>query len=236
MNPEQVSPYLLLNGIALIVGLVLFDLALEAHQRTRRDVAYVLFVLALVPGWLGAHVVDWVVGEQGFSRAGFTFYGGLASACFFIVGMGRYYLSRDELWRSLNAAVVPLLVSHGIGRIGCFLAGCCYGAPIAGWGFRHPTQLYESAYLFLLALVLSRQDAPWFSRRVYVYLAAYPTFRFMVEMLRGDDRGQAAGLSTSQWISVTLLFLLAVYATARVASAAALGANRSPRSADPRLS
>lgn len=201
---SPLSPYLFLNGIALIVGLLLFDQALEKHQRTRRDAAYVLFVMALVAGWFGAHVLDWLIGTQSFGRAGFIFYGGLLSGCLFVATVGRCYLSSHELWGSLNTAVVPLLVSHGIGRIGCFLAGCCYGTTTA-WGSRHPTQVYESAYLFLLALVLSRQDVPWFARRVYVYLTAYPAFRFILEMFRGDDRGRALGLSTSQWISLGFL-------------------------------
>ena len=205
METLLASPYLVLNGLGLIIGLLLVDRRLAQRLPQRQDAAYVLLVFSVVVGWFGAHVLAWLVGSLVFARAGFAFYGGLLAALAFLAIAGLKAMRADELSVALNTAVVPLLVAHGVGRIGCFLAGCCYGVPIPGTTFRHPTQIYESAFLFLLAVALSRRRKQLPIADSVVYLASYPTFRFFVEFLRDDGRGQAFGLSTSQWISLALV-------------------------------
>ena len=209
------SPYLLLNGAGFIVALLLFDRRLEERLPHRRDAAYVLFVLSVVVGWFGAHVVAWLVGSQSFGRAGFAFYGGLlaALAVLLATAFGLKVLRGGELQAALNAAVVPLVVAHALGRIGCSLTGCCYGLPISGTTFRHPTQVYECVFLLALAWTLIHQRKRLGSLplgEVSAYLLGYPTFRFLVEFLRGDPRGEAFGLSTSQWISLALVSVACV--------------------------
>lgn len=205
MKALLASPYLILNGLGLIIGLLLVDRRLEERLPHRQDAAYVLLVFSIVVGWFGAHVLTWLIGPLSFGRAGFTFYGGLLAGLAFFVGAGLRFMRSEELSVAVNTAVVPLLVAHGVGRIGCFLAGCCYGVLIPGTTLRHPTQIYESVFLFLLAWILARRRSQLPLVDVVVYLAGYPTFRFFVEFLRDDYRGQAFGLSTSQWISLALL-------------------------------
>jgi phosphatidylglycerol:prolipoprotein diacylglycerol transferase len=129
-------------------------------------------------------------------------------------------------WR---AVAVPLLVAlpaaHAVGRIGCFLGGCCFGRPTGlPWGVRythalaeqwgapigiavHPVPLYECALeLANFALLLHRRRAgDGFGRLAATWLACYGAQRFLLEFLRGDARGQWAGLSTSQWLALGLL-------------------------------
>jgi phosphatidylglycerol:prolipoprotein diacylglycerol transferase len=200
----RLSPYLLLNGVGFIVALFSIDQRLEQRLPTRRDVAYVLLVVAVVVAWFGAHLLDWLVGFQPFTRAGFTFYGGLVAGLIFLTTAGLRVMRPPDLFLAIDLSVIPLLVAHGIGRIGCFFAGCCYGVLIPGTTSRHPTQLYESGFLFLLAAVLSRYPSTRSFRDVIAYLLCYPSFRFLVEFLRDDPRGEAFGLSTSQWISMGL--------------------------------
>jgi phosphatidylglycerol:prolipoprotein diacylglycerol transferase len=115
--------------------------------------------------------------------------------------------------------VIPTVaLAQGFGRIGCFLAGCCYGKETAlpiGVEFRnslfappnvirHPTQIYSSCFDFLLALFLL-----WYDRKNHkegrtfaLYVIIYSAGRFLVEFLRDDPRGTVGVLSTSQFISI----------------------------------
>jgi phosphatidylglycerol---prolipoprotein diacylglyceryl transferase len=199
------APYVLLNGLGLIVGLFLLDAILARRAADCRDTAYVLFVFAILVGWAGAHVFDAASRGLPLREAGFTFYGGLLAGSLFYVLAGSRRLSGPQIWRTLNCAVIPLVLGHAIGRIGCFLAGCCYGAFIGESGVRHPTQLYEAGGLFVFAGMLSAHQRRGGHRLVPLYLIAYGTLRFMLEFLRGDDRGGWLVFSTSQWVSLAVI-------------------------------
>lgn len=149
---------------------------------------------------------------------GGVFYGGLIGGGV----VGWIYLRRTEKnplpYANLGVTAVPLF--HCFGRIGCFLAGCCFGVEWEhGIVFRHslieqangvprfPVQLCEAALnlgLFFLLWGL------WRKRKMEgklcpLYLMIYPAYRFGLEFLRGDGyRGLFWGLSTSQWISLIL--------------------------------
>lgn len=209
------SPYVLFNGAGFIAGLFAVDNSLERHLPSRRDFVYVVLVLAVAVGWLGARTLDWLINPSStFMSAGFVFFGGLISAtAFFVLALG-VQLRKGELLVAVNVAVVPIVFAHAIGRIGCFFSGCCYGRFCAFLGARHPTQLYEAFFLLVLgiALVLVRDGG--FRLRLPFYLVAYSSFRFLVEFLRGDDRGEMYGLSTSQWLSFPV-FLTGIWMFAR---------------------
>ena len=114
-------------------------------------------------------------------------------------------------------------ITQGFGRIGCFLAGCCYGRrtdSAFGVTFHHsdfapndvkliPTQLISSAGLFILAIILInyllRSKRSGATGALYMIL--YSIGRFLIEFLRGDNRGEVAFLSTSQFISLFILCL-----------------------------
>jgi len=141
---------------------------------------------------------------QTFQSAG-TFYGGLLGAMVWIVFYTR--LHKAPLLAVLDVSSAPLALGHSIGRLGCFVAGCCYGKPTSlPWGVTftspiaaqiagtplnvplHPTQLYEAAAEFLNCLVLVwlgvRQK---FSGQVAgAFLMLYGVERGAIEFLRGD--------------------------------------------------
>lgn len=149
-----------------------------------------------------------------YLTGGFVFYGGLLGALGAVWGFCR---RRKAPFGPLARDLVPAIpLFHAFGRVGCFLAGCCYGipAPAEGWGvaFPHsqgvplvPVQLYEAAGCLVLFLLLDR-----LARRgcrgeelLAVYLALYGALRFFLEFLRGDGaRGFWGALSTSQWVAV----------------------------------
>jgi len=153
-----------------------------------------------------------------------VFYGGLAGG---IVAMLIFC-------KSFKIPVVPiadlfapaLAVAHGIGRIGCFLGGCCYGIPVSAahpFAVTFPTasmgappgtpllaiQLIEAASLFLIAAILVLVYKKTASRikglTVSLYAALYSVLRFVLELYRGDPaRGIYGPFSTSQYISLAL--------------------------------
>ena len=101
-------------------------------------------------------------------RGGFVFYGGLAGGLIALVRVSRS-LGLDSF--SVASSCAPSFAfAHACGRVGCALAGCCYGAhsnamwTIAG---RHPTQLLEALFLIVLGFALIK--IPLRKRRAYVF-------------------------------------------------------------------
>ncbi len=153
-------------------------------------------------------------------QGGLIFYGGFLLAVLAVV----IYARRRHLplWRVGDFTVSVLPLGHALGRVGCFLNGCCYGAPTdRPWGtyvadaVRHPVQLYEAAFnlaLFGALQLLLRRNQP--GRVVAVYLMAYGAWRFGIEFLRGDDRLRLSGLDLAQVLSLGLLLTGGILALA----------------------
>jgi len=113
--------------------------------------------------------------------------------------------------RTGDLYVFPLVVGMCIGRVGCFLTGLpdhTYGVETAlPWGVdfadgvpRHPTQLYEIAFLLLLGLlILLRMRRPWTEGELFrLFMLAYLGFRFAIEFIKPRFTGYM-GLSAIQW-------------------------------------
>jgi phosphatidylglycerol---prolipoprotein diacylglyceryl transferase len=183
--------------------------------------ARLLFILVNLP-WYLAHPAEVVMIWKG----GLVFYGGL------IGGVATFLVSARSfgmpVLRTGDIALVSLTLGHAFGRLGCFAAGCCYGAPTdLPWAVTftdpaclatavlgkpvHPTQLYEAAFLFALSGFLLWR----FSRRAFdgqvacLYGMLYGAGRFGLEFLRIDPRGSLGPLSTSQWISLAVVAVAA---------------------------
>jgi len=121
--------------------------------------------------------------------------------------------------RYLDCAAPSIALAQGFGRIGCFLAGCCYGmemdCPISitftdsAYAPNNvplfPTQLASSAFDFVhfavLCILFKYNKKP--GKIGAFYLIFYSIGRFVIEFFRGDmGRGTVGTLSTSQFISV----------------------------------
>ena len=147
-------------------------------------------------------------------HGGLIFYGGVAGGAIMVLILSRRW--RVPILELADFTLTGLPLAHAIGRIGCFLNGCCYGTPTclpwAVWmhdAYRHPTQLYESLaniiiYLLILRLYLRR---PARGLPTAVYLLGYPPLRFLVEFVRGDERMRAGPLTVAQWVSLFLVFI-----------------------------
>lgn len=153
-------------------------------------------------------------------NGGMTFIGGLIGGT--VVFLAVYFVIRKKLpGRLVDAlSMIPccILVAHAFGRLGCFFAGCCYGSPtqcFLGVKFPnvavkvHPTQLYEAAFLFILFAVCSYLLLKKkFRHNMSLYLVCYGIFRFLIEYVRGDDRGElVSAVSPSQFWSIFMVLI-----------------------------
>lgn len=183
-------------------------------------------VWCVVGGFLGAKVLYWVTNIKeiwkDFSTIlnfadGWVVYGGIIggilSAMLYAKRKGLYFPAYFDL------LIPSVALAQGFGRIGCFLAGCCYGVetdgPVAIVFHESayapngipllPTQLFSSGLDFLHFFILI-----WFAKRKKadgqvggLYLILYSIGRFVLEFYRGDlIRGSVGMLSTSQFISI----------------------------------
>jgi len=151
----------------------------------------------------------------------------------------RWLFGSGRLLRALDIAAVAVVPLHVIGRVGCFLTGCCYGKPtFLPWGVTygvmhggpapkgmplHPAQLYESGLmLFAGALLywvyLRRRPANGIVSGVY--LVAYGGVRLLMEHFRGEvPAGVLAGITHRHLLAGAFaglgVVLLAVLSRAR---------------------
>jgi phosphatidylglycerol:prolipoprotein diacylglycerol transferase len=227
-------------GVLLVTGIVvgLWTAHLRARKAGRLDPERVVDFGIWVALWglLGGKLLLVVTepayvlsfeGLKGLLRAGGVFYGGLIAALVAaVVLVRRYHL---ELWPLVDTLAPSVALAHFFGRLGCFAAGCCYGAhcdkpwavvfshPLAAeisgtplGQALHPTQLYEAAFnlanFAFLAWLFGRRPRP--GRVLASYLMVYGVGRFVIEHWRGDpDRGFLLGgaLSTSQGIAIGMV-------------------------------
>lgn len=148
---------------------------------------------------------------------GSVFYGGLIGG----IITGLFYAKIKKLDTKLYSYIVTPFIPlfHFFGRIGCFFYGCCYGIETT-FGItingitRLPIQLIEALYnLFLFFLLSYLKKKNMFKNSLLIlYLVTYSFYRFIIEFFRGDIyRGILLGLSTSQWISLSILIFGLIY-------------------------
>jgi phosphatidylglycerol:prolipoprotein diacylglycerol transferase len=200
---------------------------LEPHPIARFD-AFAAGLFAIIGGLVGATllyiVVHWremLANPAELLQPGLVFYGGLAGGFAGAATYCRIYMI--PLVGFADCAVPGLALGHALGRVGCFLAGCCYGRPaaarfplavlLAGVP-RHPVQLYEAAGLLLLGLVLVTLPPRRPGQPLTLYLIGYAVLRLFTESLRGDDEARGfviPGLvSTSQALALAVLLAVLV--------------------------
>ncbi len=157
-------------------------------------------------------------------NGGLAWHGGLIAAT--VVGI-RFIRKKGLPLATMLDLVAPYAaLGESIGRVGCFLNGCCFGREVA-WGIYfpvhharlHPTQLYTMAGLFILFLILRRyRDFSKISGDVFVlYLFGASLLRFVIEFFRADHYVLVLGLSVYQWVCVALI-ATAVYVHLRLKS------------------
>ncbi len=158
---------------------------------------------------------------------GLVFYGALIGG---IIGcMLGIRIAKLDLCISEKIIIPYVPIGHAVGRIGCLLAGCCYGMEYTGpfaiyysnsitgllpqQGY-FPIQILEALLNICICLILLkvRKKTTQKFELLAVYFILYGCVRFLLEFLRGDTiRGIYYNISTSQWISLTLFILGFLY-------------------------
>ncbi len=222
---EPIYSYPLLMGLGWGVGYNI-TASLWSQAKLPEKVLKAFFILTFVIAWIGAKAfflifsapekaLDYSKEINFWMGGGFVFYGGLVFAGLFAV---LFFKFQKGLALSHLGLVTPgVALGHAIGRIGCLLAGCCFGdqcdLPIAitvNGLSRHPVQIYESIGLVIIFFILNWL---WKKRRdplmmLSSYMLSYSTLRMINEFFRGDSiRGIHYGLSTSQWVSVVIFIM-----------------------------
>lgn len=220
-------------GTMIAVGIIA-ALLLLSHRAKKKgydeDSIFNMAILAVVLGVLGGKVLYIITELKSIIESpsqlmdfgnGFVVYGSILGG---ILGVIIY--SKKKKWKILKVfdlAIPSLPLAQGFGRIGCFLAGCCYGRPTTSFlGVRFkadslgpsnvcvlPTQIFSSVFDFLLALFLLWYDKKErkSGRLFALYMIIYSVGRFCIEFFRDDPRGNIGILSTSQFISIFIVII-----------------------------
>ena len=151
------------------------------------------------------------------TRGGLVWYGAFISGILIAI----IFVKKNNInfWMGADLLAPYIALAQGIGRIGCFLNGCCYGSIIVQPSnyvpyvafpgesvFRHPTQIYSSLCLiFLFVILRALQRKRLFNGEIFLgYVVGYAVIRFGLEFLRGDNPKILLGLTISQLISVVV--------------------------------
>jgi len=189
------NAYGLLSAAGCVAGVLWLKRHRAGLDLSENEFWAAMWVLA-AGGVLGAKALFVVLGWEHYARGelrlfadfqtGFVFFGGLIGAG--VAGLAFARVRDKSFWRGADYFAVAVPLGHAIGRVGCFVHGCCHGVP------PHPVQLYESAGLALIAWSCSRAVAAVESgaaprgsafRR---YLMLYGLLRLALDPLRGDGR------------------------------------------------
>lgn len=234
LGPIPIRLYGLMIGVGFVIGVYL-----AARQSKKEGVnpdrVVDLGVYMLLTALVGSRLLFVLTNLQHFAsnpfeafaiwKGGLVFYGGVLAA----IPVGIWYVKRHRLpvWKTADIMAPSISLGHAFGRLGCFFAGCCYGAPCSGavcvtfhdphsqapLGVPlYPTQLMEASGEFLIfaTLLLVRRSKAFDGQLFWLYALLYATLRFIIEFFRGDAvRGLYFGnaVSTSQIIAIGMFIL-----------------------------
>ncbi len=206
--------------LAVIIGAAIGSRtarSLSISQWQRVGLLLGAFMGAMVGAKLPFAFSDWkalVSGAAWFS-SGKTILTGIVGG-YFGVEIAKWCM--DIKIRTGDSFVLPVSAAIAIGRIGCFVGGCCYGTPTQlPWGVvfsaadnlpRHPTQLYESLFHASMFIVFWRLGATnWFrGQRIKLYIIVYAVYRFFSEYIRPEAK-VIGGLTIYQIASLSIMVI-----------------------------
>ncbi len=229
IGPVTIHMYGLMFGLGYVAAYWISCRRAE-KKRLQEDVLWGILICAVLGTLAGSRLLFYIVNLPQILqdpsilwnfRNGYVVYGGLMVGVLFSFIYCR--MKEASFLKYFDLVMPSVSVAQGIGRIGCFCAGCCYGKETSSWlhiVYTHsdyapnhvpliPTQLISSAGNFAIAAVLF-----WYSSKKKndgevgaLYMILYSIGRFIIEIFRDDLRGAWGVLSTSQLISIGILLL-----------------------------
>lgn len=220
-------------GAAITVGGVIGARLLwlrRAKMGLRDDESFwALLNLAVLSGFLGGKLMHML--QFGFTQVslmnGYGSFGGFVSVPLAVFCFARW--KKIPFLKLADYMFLTAFFWQAFGRLGCFLAGCCYGRPTTlPWGVvftdlrsmvpveflgvsLHPTQLYEAvgimAICVALYFILRATEAGKVSPGLVVagHFAGYGTLRFLTEFARADGIPLAWGFTQEQALGIALI-------------------------------
>lgn len=192
------------------------------------DMGLYLFLAGLVGSRLLYVILNWdeFAGQPAIKliatwEGGVAFYGAITGG--FVAALVFARIHRLSLARIADTVAPGLALAAAVGRLGCFLNGCCYGIETSGFwgtftrfapGLRHPTQLYEStAYFLVFAFLLwwQRRHARVPGQLFLTFVGAYIIGRYAIEFFREGQRVYSWLTLTQAASLVILAVTVAVY-------------------------
>jgi len=232
LGPLPIHPHFLFETLAYLAGARIYGLIKARTGDTiSTDDRWWVVAAAAVGAAVGSKLLYWLSDPAFFlahASNPFLLMGGKSVVGALVGGLIAVEAAKWRLGLTRSTGdlfAVPLALGIAIGRVGCFLTGLddhTYGLPTdLPWGVdfgdglaRHPTQLYEIAFLLPLAALLWR-----IGRRPHregdlfkLFMVAYLGFRLLLEAIKPGQT--LVGLSAIQWVC---LFTLAYYGSARLA-------------------
>lgn len=231
IGPFTIHGYGLMIAVGIVVALLVGDYRAKS-KGLNGDLIYGLTLTTVVFGFLAARILFIITEWQDFLKNpmsyvtgnGFVVFGGIMGGALTIWAYCK--IKKMDFLAYLDLMIPSVALAQGFGRIGCFLAGCCYGKEtdsFLGITFTNsdyapnnvkllPSQLIMSAGDFIIAaiLLLYAKKNPTKGKTSALYLMLYSVGRFFVEFTRNDNRGTVGALSTSQFIGIFIFIVGAV--------------------------
>ncbi|MCK5529103.1 MAG: prolipoprotein diacylglyceryl transferase [Kiritimatiellae bacterium] len=225
IGPIQIYWYGIFMALAAIAGLLNWTWLGKGTKRNFNFCSDMLFWIMLA-AILGARIAYIIANLQYFidypaqivriDQGGLIFYGGLIGASISLILFAKH--KGEKILDIQDLAITSIPLGHALGRIGCFINGCCYGSihsgPLAvtypkgslAWDHQmetglltsvsthcqpvHPVQLYEAALgtITFVILHIIYKRHKKSGTVLAAYLLTYPIVRFILEFFRGDPR------------------------------------------------
>ncbi len=225
-------------GLMTAIGIITAYFLMEYRAKKKgldADRVFWLLIWCLIFGYLGSKLLYFITIMPSIIEdpsvilsslsGGWVIYGGLIGGM-----LGGYLYCRYkklDAWAYFDLGFVSVIIAQAFGRIGCLLAGCCYGIETdASYGIiftesqfapnnvsLFPTQILMSVGDFALFAILLIYDRVKKREGLVtgLYLMLYSAGRFAIEFVRGDvARGSVGPLSTSQFIAIFIFIIGAV--------------------------
>lgn len=207
-GPVTIYSYGVMVALAFILSTYLMMKDLKNNPVIVPNQMMDLLLYGLIFGILGARLLHVLLNLDFYvnhplqiiflNKGGLAFYGGIISA----IGVSIWHLKKRNLtvWKVGDFMMPYIALGHAIGRVGCYLNGCCYGKN------DYPLQLYSATGLFIIFLILKfiYRRRRFEGETVACYLTFYSVFRFVIDFFRGDIFPVFLGLTASQLISIAV--------------------------------
>lgn len=187
-------------GLMIIIGLLVFSYLLLKDPKRPSIISIENYFNILTPGIIAGLVggrllfvlTHWASFDHWIDifaiwQGGFSLLGGILALIIVMPFYFKKYTITTLPFLDLISIYAPLLQS--ISRIGCYVAGCCFGCSATYFFTTHPTQLYSALALFLIFLFQYLVARKWHlkpGQLFCIYLLAMSAERFCNDFFRGE--------------------------------------------------